>query len=142
MKEQFDSDRAADIIKNLMLDRDAFSQWLGIEVVAISAEQVELKMVIRSDMTNGFQLTHGGILFSLCDSALAFAANSYGRQAVSIQTSISHLRPTKPGDEITAVAMLRERTKSLGRYSVVAYAGERKKVALFEGTVFFTGETW
>ena len=74
---------------NQMYENDAFSQWLGIERIEEGLGYCQLKMTIRSEMLNGFGIAHGGISFSLADSALAFACNSHGRRAVSIETSIS-----------------------------------------------------
>ena len=65
-----------------MINGDAFSQWLGIEVLEITEGSCKLKMTVRKEMTNGFNIAHGGISYSLADSALAFAANSDGIQSV------------------------------------------------------------
>ena len=73
-----------------MINGDAFSQWLGIKVLEVSAGFCKLKMIVRDEMTNGFKISHGGITYSLADSCLAFAANAYGRKAVSIETKIYH----------------------------------------------------
>ena len=75
-----------------MLSGDAFSKWLGIEILEISSGYCKLKMKVRKEMTNGFNIAHGGITYSLADSALAFAANSYGTQSLSIETSINHAK--------------------------------------------------
>ena len=61
-------------------------------------------MTIRQEMTNGFAIAHGGITYSLADSALAFASNGHGRRAVSVETSISHTVALRTGDVITATA--------------------------------------
>ena len=70
-------DKAEQIVSK-MIENDAFSQWLGIEVINVSEGTCKLKMTIRDEMTNGFKIAHGGISYALADSALAFAANSYG----------------------------------------------------------------
>ena len=77
-------------VVNKMINGDAFSQWLGIKVLEINEGNCTLEMTVRDEMTNGFNIAHGGIAYSLADSALAFAANSYGVQSMSIETSISH----------------------------------------------------
>ena len=82
--------KAEDIIKNKMYANDEFSKWLGIEILKVGEGSCQLKMTVRAEMTNGFKIAHGGITYSLADSALAFASNSHGRQAVSVETSISH----------------------------------------------------
>ncbi|HBI00565.1 MAG TPA: thioesterase, partial [Flavobacterium sp.] len=91
-------------IVNKMFQNDAFSQWLGIAVEEVSEGKCILSMTIRKEMTNGFGIAHGGITYSLADSALAFAANSHGRQSVSIDTSINHIEALKEGDKIIAIA--------------------------------------
>src|SRR5215207_3250799 len=91
-------------IVDRMMNKDRFSQWLGTERLGESAGYCKLRMVVRPEMCNGFEITHGGITFSFADSALAFACNTHGRQAVSIETSISHIQPLKAGDVIIATA--------------------------------------
>ena len=73
-----------------MYNNDSFSQWLGIERVQDGAGKSVLRMTVRKEMLNGFDIAHGGITYSLADSALAFASNGHGRMAVSVETSISH----------------------------------------------------
>src|SRR5690554_7162654 len=73
-----------------MMEKDAFSQWMNIEVVDIKPGYSILKTTVVPEMVNGFLIAHGGISYSLADSALAFAANAHGKQCVSIETSISH----------------------------------------------------
>src|SRR5438105_5290716 len=101
-----------------MYDNDWFSQWLGIERVEISTGRCVLRMKIRKEMLNGFAIAHGGITYSLADSALAFASNSYGIKSVSIETSINHVQPCKEGDEITAVTEELNRSEKLGHYLI------------------------
>ncbi len=85
-----------------MMADDAFSQWLGIEVIEISPGFAKLKMEVRDEMVNGFNVSHGGIAFSLADSALAFASNSYGRVAVAMENNISFIKKVMAGDTLTA----------------------------------------
>nr|MCS5614407.1 hotdog fold thioesterase [Candidatus Neomarinimicrobiota bacterium] len=88
-------------IVDTMYQNDAFSQWLGIEVVEIKDGYCKLNMSVRKEMLNGFQIAHGGIAYSLADSALAFASNSHGRKSLSVETSISHTVSVKEGDVLT-----------------------------------------
>ncbi len=125
-----------------MYDNDPFSIWLGIERVEIAPGRCVLRMTVRDEMLNGFAIAHGGITYSLADSALAFASNSHGIQAVSIETSISHTRPVKAGDVLTATATEIEVTMRFGRYDVRVTDTKNKLVALFHGTVFRTGTLW
>ena len=87
-----------------MMNGDAFSKWLGIEVLEISEGFCKLQMTVREEMTNGFDIAHGGIAYSFADSCLAFTANSDGIQSVSIETSISHIKKVKSGDILTAIS--------------------------------------
>lgn len=125
-----------------MYNNDPFSQWLGIERVEETVGRVVLRMTIREEMLNGFGIAHGGITYSFADSALAFASNSHGQQAVSIETSISHTRPLRQGDIITAVAEEENLTSKIGIYRVVVTNSEGTTVALFKGTVYRTGKAW
>jgi acyl-CoA thioesterase len=127
---------------HLMYDNDPFSIWLGIELVEIKAGYCCLKMKVKEPMLNGFGIAHGGIAYSLCDSALAFASNSYGIKCVSIETSISHLKPVKQNDELTAAACEIYKGNKTAIYDVVVVNQLNEKVAVFKGTVYRTGKLW
>lgn len=133
--------KAAKIVTQ-MYDHDAFSQWLGIKRLGEDAGRATLQMTIRPEMTNGFGIAHGGITFSLADSALAFASNSHGRQAVSIETSISHTTSVKVGDILIAEAKEESLTHKIGIYTISVTNQEDKVVALFKGTVYRTSKEW
>jgi acyl-CoA thioesterase len=135
-------EKAWKIAKEQMFDNDAFSQWLGIEPVELDAGKAVLSLTIRKEMTNGFGIAHGGISYSLADSALAFAANAHGRQSLSIETSISHTKPVKLGDKIIATATERSLTKSIAIYSIDILNQHGDNVALFKGTVYRTSKDW
>ncbi len=131
----------SEIVKG-MIDNDVFSQWMGIHVDAVDAGTCTLSCTIQPEMLNGFNVLHGGISYALADSALAFAANSRGTKCMSIETSISHIRPVQMGDKLTAVATEKHRGKTIGVYEVVITNELDKVVALFKGTVHSTGEKW
>lgn len=128
-------------IVNKMFYNDAFSQWLGIVVEEVSNGSCTLSLTIRKEMTNGFGIAHGGISYSLADSALAFAANSHGRQSVSIDTSVNHIEALKEGDNITAIATENALKNKFGFYTI-EIKKEDKIVALFKGTVFRSEKEW
>jgi len=128
-------------IVNKMFYNDAFSQWLGIVVEEVSNGSCTLSLTIRKEMTNGFGIAHGGISYSLADSALAFAANSHGRQSVSIDTSVNHIEALKEGDNITAIATENALKNKFGFYTI-EIKREDKIVALFKGTVFRSEKEW
>lgn len=129
-------------IVDRMMDKDLFSQWLGIERLGEDAGYCKLRMVVRPEMCNGFGIAHGGVTYSFADSALAFASNSHGRQAVSIETSISHIQPLKPGDVIIATANEQNCTNRIGIYEVRVEKDSGELVALFKGTVFRKERDW
>ncbi len=124
-----------------MMSADWFSQWLGITVLNVGSGSCKLKMTVRKEMLNGFAIAHGGITYSLADSALAFASNSHGRKAVSVETSISHTVSLKEGDEITAEAEEVSLSEKIGIYHITVRK-EEKVVALFKGTVYRTSKYW
>lgn len=129
-------------ITNLMFDNDAFSKWLGIEIINVTEGSCELSLTIKKDMTNGFNIAHGGITYSLADSALAFAANSHGPKSVSIETSISHTASCEIGDVITAKAIEKSRSNKIAIYDITITNQLDKTVALFKGTVYRTTKEW
>ena len=129
-------------ILNKMYDNDCFSQWLGVERVKISRGYCILRMVIRKEMLNSYAIAHGGITYSLADSALAFASNTHGRKTVSVETSILHTEPLKEGDVITAVAEEMSLSNKIGVYQVTIKNQNDKVVALFKGTVYRTSKEW
>lgn len=134
--------RGEEIIRNKMYANDEFSKWLGIEILKIGEGSCELKMRVRAEMTNGFKIAHGGITYSLADSALAFASNSHGKMAVSVETSISHTQKVMEGDILTAVAQEQHRSDKIAVYQITVTNQENKIVALFKGTVYRTQKDW
>jgi len=128
-------------IVHKMYDNDPFSKWLGIEIDAISEGSCQLSMTIREEMLNGFGIAHGGITYSLADSALAFAANTHGRQSVSIDTSINHTEALKEGDRIVAIAKEESLKNRFGFYKIEIKRDDTI-VALFKGTVYRTNKEW
>ena len=124
-----------------MMANDTFSQWLGAEVLEVKDGFAKVKMKVRSEMLNGHGVAHGGISFSLADSAFAFASNSHGQKAVSIETSINHIKPIFEGDELVATAEKESTSKSLGQY-IVRVHRHNELVALFKGVVFRKQDEW
>ena len=129
-------------IVNKMYDQDAFSQWLGIEIVDVSEGYCQLKMKVRKEMLNGFHIAHGGIAYSLADSALAFASNSHGRKSLSVETSISHMVSIKAGDMLTAMTKELSRSDKIGVYLITITNKENQEIAIFKGTVYCTSKDW
>jgi acyl-CoA thioesterase len=125
-----------------MMSGDAFSQWLGIEVLKITAGFCKIQMKVREEMINGFKIAHGGIAYSLADSCLAFAANSHGIQAVSIETSISHTQKVISGDTLTATAKEMNKSTKTGLYYITITNQNNIEIAHFKGTVYRTKKEW
>lgn len=131
----------AEKVVDTMFANDYFSQWLGIERVKVEPGRCILQMKIRKEMLNGFSIAHGGIAYSLADSALAFASNSHGRKSLSIETSISHTVSIHEGDTIIATAVEINLTNKLGIY-YITITMEGNTIALFRGTVYRTSKEW
>ena len=129
-------------IVSKMFDQDAFSQWLGIEIIEVSKGYCQLKMTVRKEMLNGFQIAHGGIAYSLADSALAFASNSNGKKSLSVETSISHTVSIKDGDQLTATTEELSLSDKIGVYLITITNKKNQKIAYFKGTVYRTSKNW
>ena len=133
--------RAKEIVDRMM-QNDAFSKWLGIEVLEVGEGISTLKMQVRAEMLNGFDVLHGGITYSLADSSLAFASSAYGRRSMSIETSISHTVPCKVGDILTTKTVERSLSNRIGIYDISVLNQDDKVVALFKGTVYRSDKEW
>jgi acyl-CoA thioesterase len=125
-----------------MYNNDPFSQWLGIKRIEDGDGRSVLQLTVRAEMLNGFDILHGGITYSLADSALAFASNSHGKMAVSIETSISHVESCKEGDVLTVVCEEVNCSNKIGIYEARVTNQNNKNVALFKGTVYRTSKEW
>ncbi len=129
-------------IVNKMYQNDLFSKWLGIDIIEKGIGKSKLSMTIREEMLNGFGVAHGGITYSLADSALAFACNSQGRESMSIETSISHTKPCHVGDVLTAEAIEESLSYKIAIYHISVKNQDNETVALFKGTVYRTNKDW
>lgn len=124
-----------------MMQHDLFSQWLGISVQEVREGYSKIEMTIRPEMINGFGIVHGGIAFSLADSAFAFACNNRNNLSVALDTSINFTKSTQPGDVLTAEAKELHNGRSTGLYFITVTNQRSETVALFKGTCFRTGKT-
>jgi acyl-CoA thioesterase len=132
---------AANKVVDHMLQHDLFSQWLGISVVQIKEGYSKIKMTVRAEMINGFGIVHGGIAFSLADSAFAFACNNRNVLSVALDTSINFLKPVHVLDELVAEATELHNGKSTGLYHITIMNQHQHVVAVFKGTCFRTNKT-
>ena len=126
----------------MMMANDKFSQWLGLSIDNIGEGICEASCVAKNQMLNGFDILHGGITYSISDSLLAFASNSYGYKCVSIETSISHTKTVKEGEKLTAKCTEINRGKSIGIYNVDIYNEQSILVSKFKGSVFISKDIW
>ena len=124
-----------------MMAQDHFSQWLGIQCVEIRPGYCILDMLVRAEMVNGFGIAHGAITYALADSALAFASNSQGKHAVSVETSIAHLLPVPVGATLRAIASEIHLGNRIAHYQIEILI-EAEKVAFFKGTVYRSSRSW
>lgn len=124
---------AAEVV-NHMMQKDLFSQWLGIQIIDVKEGYSKLKMIVRKEMINGFDIVHGGITFSLADSAFAFACNSRNNLSVALNTSINFLKPVHVDDELIAEAKEIHNGKSTGLYYITIINQRNHVVAIFKGT--------
>lgn len=122
-------------IVDLMMENDRFSQWMGLEILEIDKGSCIAKCTVKEEMLNGFDILHGGITYSISDSLLAFAANAHGFQCVSIETSITHIRPVLEDDILTAKCTEIHRGRSTGIYQVDIYNEKQHLISKFKGTV-------
>ncbi|MBU46156.1 MAG: thioesterase [Flavobacteriales bacterium] len=134
--------KKAEKIVAKMIDGDAFSQWLGIEVVEVSKGFCKLKMIVRDEMTNGFNIAHGGISYSLADSALAFAANSDGIKSLSVETTIVHTKKVMSGDTLIAETQEITKNDASAVYKINIKNQENIEIAHFNGKVHRTNREW
>lgn len=121
-----------------MLAVDGFSRWLGIELLEIVPGRAVLRMTVRNEMINGFGTAHGGIAYSLADSALAFSTNTGGFVSVAMDCTISYPAAVRSGDVLTATAIEESTTNKLAFCSVTVRNQHDTIVAHFRGTVYRT----
>ncbi len=124
-----------------MMENDLFSQWLGIEVLEINEGYSKIKMTVRKEMINGFGIVHGGIAFSLADSAFAFACNNRNVLSVALDTAINFIKPVQVDDILTAETKEIHNGKSTGLYHITITNQKEHVVAVFKGTCYRTDKS-
>ena len=128
-------------IPHKMLSQDPYSQWLGIEILECEVGRCKVSMTIRKEMLNSMNKAHGGITFSLADTAFGFAANTHGKFAVSIETSINHIEAVNEGDYLIAESIIEKVNNKLG-FNIIQVKRGDEMVALFKGVVYRTNKEW
>lgn len=134
--------KTASEIVNMMMSKDEFSSWMNIKIENIEKGKCSLSCHVRKEMLNGFSIAHGGIAYSLADSTLAFAANSYGLQSFSIETSISHLVKVNQGDLLKSNSIEIHRGNKTAIYQIEVYNQKNIMVAIMKGTVYISKIVW
>lgn len=127
-------------VLDIMLARDHFTRWLGLQVDEIGTGYCRLHYTVKEDMLNGFSNIHGGILFSAADSAFAFACNSHGRITVALDVSITFTRPVKAGELLTVEAKELYLGNKTSVYDIRTTNEKGELVALFKGTAYRTSK--
>ncbi|NCF24610.1 MAG: hydroxyphenylacetyl-CoA thioesterase PaaI [Gammaproteobacteria bacterium] len=135
-----DSADIAQRCADVMYARDAASKALGIRVDIPGAGEAVACMTVRDDMVNGFDVCHGGLLFTLADTAFAFACNAYDNRTFAAAASIEFIRPALLGDELRAIAREDYRGTKRGLYTVEVSNQRNEVVAMFHGRSASRGE--
>lgn len=134
--------KLAERVAQGMLAQDAMSRAFGISILDIRPGYARLTMMVRPDMSNSHSICHGGAIFTLADSAFAFACNSYNRSTVASGCSIDFITPARIGDELTAEAIEQALPGRLGLYDVAVTNQSGHPIAYFRGRSYrVTGET-
>lgn len=127
-------------VLGIMIKRDEFTKWLGLEIDAIDYGYCKLHFTVKKEMLNGFENIHGGVIFSASDSAFAFACNSHGIITVALDVSITFTRPAREGDILYVEAKEIHLGNKTGLYDIRTTNEEGKLVAQFKGTAYRTGK--
>jgi len=135
-----DKDQLANSVVCHMMENDFFSQWMGVEVLEVKEGHSRIRMTIRKEMVNGFGIVHGGLPFSLADSAFAFACNNRNNLSVALDVTITFMKAVNVGDVLTAEAKEIHNGRSTGVYLIMVTNQKKEQVALFKGTCFRTGK--
>lgn len=140
MDNQASKNELADKVVTRMMDHDLFSQWMQLKVLAVQEGYSRVQMMVREEMVNGFGIVHGGLPFSLADSAFAFACNNRNNLSVALDVTITFTKAVHVGDILTAEAKEVHNGRSTGVYLITITNQKNEQVALFKGTCFRTGK--
>ena len=138
---QQQKDQLATSVVDHMMENDYFSQWMQVKVIDIKEGYSKIQMTIRKEMVNGFGIVHGGLPFSLADSAFAFACNNRNNLSVALDVTITFTKAVNVGDVLTAEAKEFHNGRSTGVYIITVSNQKGEQIALFKGTCFRTGKT-
>lgn len=141
VKATLSPDDLARACADAMWKEDDASSSLGMKIVEVGPGRATLTMTVRTDMVNGQRIAHGGFIFTLADSAFAFACNSHNEKAVAAQGNITFIKPGRLGDTLVATAREISRSGRSGIYDVRVTVGD-EVIAEFRGHSRTIGGTW
>lgn len=119
-----------------MLNQDEFSKWMGIKLIEVREKYCLIEMPVKKEMINGLKTVHGGVTFSLADSALAFSSNNTNEASVALNCMINFTKAVKLGDTLIAESVLISNTRKTGVYDISITNQHKVLVATFRGTVY------
>ena len=137
-----EADALAKAAGEAMWRADRASKWLGMQLEEIRACYTRLSMTVTADMTNGQDLCHGGLIFSLADSSFGFACNSRNQRALAAGCSIEYLAPAQLGDRLTAECREQATVGRTGLYDARVTNQKGELIALFRGKSATVRGTW
>src|SRR5438128_10556200 len=129
-----DKDQLANSVVSHMMENDFFSQWMGVEVLEVKEGYSRIRMTIRKEMVNGFGIVHGGLAFSLADSAFAFACNNRNNISVALDVTITFTKAVNIGDVLTAETKEYHNGRSIGVYLITITNQNNEQGGFFKGT--------
>lgn len=130
----------AEAVLQKMMAKDAFSQWLGLEVDEVGEGYCRLHFQVRAEMLNGFDILHGGVTYAAADSAFAFACNSHGRLSVALSTAMDYLETGQLGDTLYVEAKEESLKNKVSVYNIRISNQHGTLIALFKGTAYRTSK--
>ena len=123
-----------------MMSKDAFSKWMGLDILGVGEGWCKLQFIVKPEMLNGFSIIHGGALFAASDSAFAFACNSHGRISLALDVSITFTKSAKEGDLLTVDAKELHLGNKTSVYQITTTNEAGEILALFKGTAYRTSK--
>lgn len=123
-----------------MLNQDAFSQWMGVQIIDVTEKYCLIEMPIRPEMVNGLRTVHGGVTFAFADTALAFSSNNTNDASVALNCVINFMKAVREGDTLRAESILVSDTRKTGIYDIKITNQNNDLVASFRGTVYKLGK--
>ena len=122
------------------VEKEPYVKLLNIKILELKPGHSVAQMKVMEDHKNLHSTTHGGAIFSLLDVAFGSAANSYGTATVALNTDVNYIRPSNPGDVLTATATEVSRGKNVGTYNIIVKNQSGKIIASSQAIGFIMGK--